>query len=117
MSAWAALPTPGRRTPPRRRWRIRLIREVMQRRAEVLMTEQLSIAEEINKTFVGKTFTVMVEDMDEESGLYYGRSYMDAPDIDTKVYFSSEEDLCPGDFVEVVIENFVEYDLVGHIKE
>jgi ribosomal protein S12 methylthiotransferase len=91
--------------------------EVMQRRAEVLMTEQLSIAEEINKTFVGKTFTVMVEDMDEESGLYYGRSYMDAPDIDTKVYFSSEEDLCPGDFVEVVIENFVEYDLVGHIKE
>lgn len=91
--------------------------EVMQRRAEVLMTEQLSIAEEINKTFVGKTFTVMVEDMDEESGLYYGRSYMDAPDIDTKVYFSSEEDLYPGDFVEVVIENFVEYDLVGHIKE
>lgn len=91
--------------------------EVMQRRAEVLMTEQLSIAEEINKTFVGKTFTVMVEDMDGESGLYYGRSYMDAPDIDTKVYFSSEEDLCPGDFVEVVIENFVEYDLVGHIKE
>ncbi len=91
--------------------------EVMQRRAEVLMTEQLSIAEEINKTFVGKTFTVMVEDMDEESGLYYGRSYMDAPDIDTKVYFSSEEDLCPGDFVEVVVENFIEYDLVGRIKE
>ena len=90
--------------------------EVMQRRAEVLMTEQLSIAEEINKTFVGKTFTVMVEDMDEESGLYYGRSYMDAPDIDTKVYFSSEEDLCPGDFVEVVVENFIEYDLVGRIK-
>ena len=27
--------------------------EVMQRRAEVLMTEQLSIAEAINKTFVG----------------------------------------------------------------
>ncbi len=66
---------------------------------------------------VGKTFTVLVEDMDEESGLYYGRSYMDAPDIDTKVYFSSEQDLCPGDFVEVVIENVVEYDLVGHIKE
>lgn len=113
----AALPTPGRRTPPRRRWADQIDPEVMQRRAEVLMTEQLSIAEEINKTFVGKTFTVMVEDMDEESGLYYGRSYMDAPDIDTKVYFSSEEDLCPGDFVEVVIENFVEYDLVGHIKE
>lgn len=91
--------------------------EVMQRRAEVLMTEQLSIAEEINKTFLGKTFTVMVEDFDEESGLYYGRSYMDAPDIDTKVYFSSEEELAPGAFVDVVIENFVEYDLVGRVKE
>lgn len=91
--------------------------EVMQRRAEVLMTEQLSIAEEINKTFLGKTFTVMVEDFDEESGLYYGRSYMDAPDIDTKVYFSSEKELAPGAFVDVVIENFVEYDLVGRVKE
>lgn len=91
--------------------------EVMQRRAEVLMTEQLSVAEEINQTFLGKTFTVMVEDFDEESGLYYGRSYMDAPDIDTKVFFSSERDCHPGEFVDVVVENFVEYDLVGRAKE
>ena len=89
--------------------------ELRRRRADLVMERQMDIAFAFAGSCVGRCLEVLVEG--KRGRRYYGRSYMDAPDIDTKVYFSSEEDLCPGDFVEVVIENFVEYDLVGHIKE
>ena len=44
---------------------------------------------------------------------YYGRSYMDAPDIDTRVVFTSGERCRPGDFVFVRITAAEGYDLAG----
>jgi ribosomal protein S12 methylthiotransferase len=39
---------------------------------------------------------------------------MDAPDIDTKTFFSSETPLKVGDFIQVEIEDILDYDLLGH---
>ena len=40
---------------------------------------------------------------------------MDAPDIDTKVYFTAESEVDEGDFVTVEIDSVLDYDLLGHL--
>ena len=42
---------------------------------------------------------------------------MDAPDIDTRVYFRSTRPLKTGDMVEVTITDSFEYDLLGTLAE
>ena len=51
-----------------------------------------------------------------EDGQSYGRSYMDAPDIDTRVYFTSEDEIEPGSYVPVLITDTDGYDLIGMAK-
>ena len=83
------------------------------RRLEVLMNSQYNITIKKNKNHIGKTFEVMIDYFDEEMSMYFGRSYMDAPEIDTGVYFTSEKELSAGDMVNVLIEGYEEYDLIG----
>ena len=46
---------------------------------------------------------------------WVGRSYMDAPDVDGKVFFTSPfgTKFTPGEFVDVKITEALDYDLVG----
>lgn len=55
----------------------------------------------------------MVEGLNEETGIYYGRSYMDAPDIDTRVYFDSPYEHETGEYVMVTVTGSQGYDLVA----
>ena len=84
---------------------------VRQRRADIIMELQMTIAFEIAENMKGSVLTVLVEG--KEDGQYYGRSYMDAPDIDTKVYFDCDKALKAGDMVQVAITGSNEYDLTG----
>lgn len=83
------------------------------RRLEVLMNSQYNITINKNKKYIGKTFEVMTDYFDKELSMYFGRSYMDAPEIDTGIYFTSEKELSAGDMVNVLIEGYEEYDLIG----
>lgn len=87
--------------------------ELRRRRAEIVMELQMSAAFDFADRCVGRTLEVLVEGY--EDGQYFGRSYMDAPDIDTKVYFTSEEELMPGSYVPVLITDACEYDLIGTV--
>lgn len=87
--------------------------ELRRRRAEIVMELQMSAAFDFADRCVGRTLEVLVEGY--EDGQYFGRSYMDAPDIDTKVYFTSEEELTPGSYVPVLITDSCEYDLIGTV--
>ena len=87
--------------------------ELRRRRAEIVMELQMSAAVDFADRCVGRTLEVLVEGY--EDGQYFGRSYMDAPDIDTKVYFTSEEELTPGSYVPVLITDACEYDLIGTV--
>ena len=87
--------------------------ELRRRRAEIVMELQMSAAFDFADRCVGRTLEVLVEGY--EDGQYFGRSYMDAPDIDTKVYFTSEEELMPGSYVPVLITDSCEYDLIGTV--
>lgn len=80
-------------------------------RADRIMELQMDIAFEFARSCKGKVLDVLVEG--RQGGRYYGRSYMDAPDIDTRVYFTSKEKLSAGQLVPVEITGSREYDLVG----
>lgn len=87
--------------------------EIKRRRCEVIMEQQMTIADRFNQTQIGRTLEVVVEGYDRYAGSYFGRSYMDAPDIDTKTFFTSDSPLQIGQFVPVHIEDTVDYDLCG----
>ena len=71
------------------------------------------MVQEAVKADAPATLEVLVEGY--EDGQYFGRSYMEAPEIDTKVYFTSEEELTPGSYVPVLITDACEYDLIGTV--
>lgn len=76
--------------------------ETAQRRADLIMELQAPIMDEFCSAFVGRTLKVLCEGSEEESGLCFGRSFADSPDIDGLVYF---EGMCPaGEFALVYIE-------------
>lgn len=90
--------------------------DVKTRRGEVIMQDQYSIMDEKNNEKIGKTYKVVVEEYDGYSDSYTGRTYMDAPEIDGLVKFTSQKDLDIGDFVDVEIFDVEDYDLIGEAK-
>lgn len=89
--------------------------DVKAMRADAIMRRQLDISREINESKVGDTMTVMVDGTDED-GAYLGRTVYDAPEIDNTVIFTSDEELVPGDMVQVKITDAFDYDLVGKME-
>ena len=89
--------------------------EVKNRRAELIMEEQYPIFEEKQNEKIGKTFKVIVDGFDEENLFYVGRTYMDCIEIDSIVIISTEEELFPGQFVNVKIIATEDCDLVGEV--
>ena len=81
------------------------------RRQEVLMNKQYSITEELNKQRIGRIYKVIIDTFDGEN--YVGRSYMDSPEIDSGIIFTSDNNLNIGDFVNVEITDYNGYDLIG----
>lgn len=81
-----------------------------------IMELQQEISYDLNSTMVGKTLKVIVEGYLYKEQMYMCRSYMDAPDIDGCVFVASEDELLTGDFIEVTITDFNEYDLIGEIR-
>ena len=73
----------------------------------------LEINEARNRSMIGKTISVLCEDYDPVAEVHYGRSAADAPEIDGKVYFKSPRRILPGSFVDVVIDEVVDYDVFG----
>ncbi len=91
--------------------------ETKRRRADIVMSEQLAIAEEFARGWIGKELEVVVEGLNEETGIYYGRSYMDAPDIDTRIYFDSPYEHETGEYVMVTVTGSQGYDLMAEEAE
>ncbi len=83
------------------------------RRGEIIMQDQLEIVTLKNNEKIGKTYRVLVEDYDGYSDSYSGRTYMDAPEIDGSISFTSNNNYEPGDFADVVIIGVNDYDLIG----
>lgn len=101
-------------------------RKAKQQRYDEIMEIQQAVSKKKNLQNVGKVLRVLVEGVSDDGIFYYGRSYMQAPEVDGLIYFIAEnqaidlmnEDEMPvkiGDFVDVEILIAEEYDMTGKI--
>ena len=81
------------------------------------MKLQQKIAFEKAKEAVGQTMSVLIEGALPEDGVYVGRSYKDAPNVDGYVFVKADRSLMTGDFVTVKITGSSQYDLIGEIDD
>ena len=86
-----------------------------QRRADMIMELQAPIMDDFCASFVGKTLRVLCEGYDEESGMFYGRSYADSPDIDGQVFFTGSS--AEGEMADVLIESAEDGILFGGMED
>jgi len=83
------------------------------RRKSKIMQVQQEISAEILKSFLGRSIWVIIDKRSKVKGFSFeGRSYMDSPDIDGKVYVVGSG-MGIGDIVRVKVTGSMEYDLLG----
>jgi len=86
--------------------------EVKKQRADEIMAIQQEISAEHNEQMVGKTYKVLI---DRAEGNYFvGRTEYDSPDVDNEVLINAEY-LRIGEFVEVEVTGYTDYDLYGKL--
>ncbi len=87
--------------------------EVKMSRRDAVMAAQQDIAQAFNRSLVGKTLDVLIDGPEPGGeGIWVGRSYADAPEVDGLVYVAGN-DLRPGDLLSCEVIEALEYDLVA----
>lgn len=90
--------------------------EEKERRAEIIMDTQIDIMDRKCQSYVGQTLEVLVEGFDRYAECWFGRSYLNAPDVDGKVFFTTNgRRPALGHFVQVEIEDWMNGDLTGSL--
>ena len=91
--------------------------EEKQRRADIIMETQMLISDRLNQKRLGTDVEVVVEGWDRYAECYFGRSAAEAPEIDGKIFFTSASSRSVGEFVNVHIDETMDYDLLGSVTE
>ncbi|MDT0604453.1 30S ribosomal protein S12 methylthiotransferase RimO [Thalassotalea castellviae] len=89
--------------------------DVMEDRLQRFMAVQAKISADKLQARIGQEYLILIDEVTELGAV--GRSYMDAPEIDGKVYLSDEYDVEPGDQVWVQIIHADEHDVWGVLVE
>lgn len=84
-------------------------------RADIIMEQQLEISFQNNQKLMDSELEAVVEGFDRFGECWFGRTRSDAPDIDGKVFFTSEKPLKIGDYVKIKITDTLDYDLIGEV--
>ena len=86
-------------------------------RLDQLMMLQQAVSMEVNEARIGTECEVLVDGFDEESGRFYGRSLLEAPESDGCIWLGADgdRDLTPGEYVQVKITGADAYDLEGTV--
>lgn len=80
---------------------------------EVMELEQEVIFDK-NEEMKGQKLYAFIEGkVADENGVYVGRTYKDAPEVDGYIFVNSSQELMTGDFVRVEVTGAYEYDLIG----
>jgi ribosomal protein S12 methylthiotransferase len=88
--------------------------EIRDQRRARLMQHQEDISTQRLEARIGKTMTVLVDDIEEEGAI--ARSMGDAPEIDGLVYITDGDQLEIGQFAEVEITDCDVHDLYAKLK-
>ena len=82
-------------------------------RRNQIMKLQQGIAFERAAGMIGKEVDVLIEGKLPEDGVFVGRTYKDAPNVDGMIFISSDRELVTGDIIKAVVTDSREYDLIG----
>lgn len=85
--------------------------EVKESRRRRIMDIQQEISFAKNQSKIGTVQRVLIEE--EINGEYRGRTEADAPEVDNEIYVRSNSVLEPGSFVNVLVDDAIEFDLFG----
>ena len=91
--------------------------EVAAHRADIIMEQQLERSYDNNKKLMDSELEAVVEGYDRFGECFFGRTALDAPDIDGKVFKNTEKPLKIGDYVKIKITDTLDYDLIGEVIE
>jgi len=83
--------------------------------ADEVMALQKDICTENNREYVGRRLRVFIEGKLPEDGVFIGRTYRDTPSVDGFIFVNSDSELVSGQFVDVDVTGFDEYDLIGDV--
>jgi ribosomal protein S12 methylthiotransferase len=84
---------------------------IKESRVAELMAIQQSVSEELNREKAGKVLKVVIDR--QEGRFFIGRTEYDSPEVDNEVLISTEYDLKPGNFYNVIITRTTDFDLFG----
>lgn len=87
--------------------------KVKRERVKKLYAVQKRISRENLSTFKGRVIDVVCDGIDYDGQRFFGRAYFQAPDIDGKVFFKSDEPVEQGKTYQVKITRTGVYDLFG----
>lgn len=81
---------------------------------EIMQTEQNVIFAQ-NEEMIGRKLSVIVDGYLPEDGVYVGRTYRDAPEIDGCLFFEAPYEIISGTIIPVLVTDANGYDLIGEI--
>lgn len=89
--------------------------EIRRQWADEIMEAEQEVIFRQNERMTGMVLSVIVDGYLPEEGVYVGRTYRDAPDIDGCVFFSAPYEIVSGTILNIQITDAKGYDLVGEI--
>ncbi|MBE5919902.1 MAG: 30S ribosomal protein S12 methylthiotransferase RimO [Pseudobutyrivibrio ruminis] len=81
-----------------------------------VMLCQKNISLSNNEKYIGRVLKVFIEGKLPEDGVFIGRTYRDTPSVDGFIFVNSDTELVSGQFVDVEVTGYDEYDLIGDVK-
>ena len=85
--------------------------DIKESRVAELMEIQQNISAELNESYTGKIFKVIIDR--EEGEFFVGRTEFDSPEVDQEVLIAAEYNLKAGEFYNILITRSTEFDLYG----
>lgn len=98
-------------TAPSYKLKNKISQKVIEKRKEILATEQFKNVMKNNSLKVGKIMEVLTEYI--ENNKVYCRANFQAPEIDNCVILNKKDGIVPGQFIKVKIKDYKNYDLIG----
>ena len=98
---------------PAEKLRPRVKKSVVNQRLKAIRAKQAEVMQVRLSRLVGRTLSVVYEGIDYDKQAFFGRSEFQAPDVDPRVFFTSNEPLEFGKYYDVKITGLVGSDLKG----
>ena len=89
--------------------------EIKVERTNRLKDLQTAVINRRNNSLIGKTISVLFDEIDYDKQMFVGRAEFQAPDIDNLVYFTADKEVHVGEFYDVEIVSTDGIDLVGKV--